>query len=211
MKGILIFIKNPIPGKAKTRLAKDIGTQKAYEIYLELLHHTKSITKDLEVKKLLYYAWNIDNDDQWEANIFQKRLQNQAEDLGLKMYDAFEEAFKQQLEEVLIIGSDCYELTEEHLITAFSELESNDAILGPANDGGYYLIGLNKSRIKGELKQVMNALFLGKDWSHDKVGEEAVTQFKSHDLKFKILKSLNDIDTLGDLKGNLLEIAHLEN
>ena len=86
---LIIFIKNPQLGKAKTRLAATLGKEKALEIYLFLLAHTRQVAEACNTEKHLYYSEFIDEQDDWSNNIFQKHLQDQNPDLGQKMNKAF--------------------------------------------------------------------------------------------------------------------------
>src|SRR5271157_1430697 len=108
---MIILMKNPEIGQVKTRLAKTVGDDGALNIYRFLLAYTRRIAQELECAKLLYYSSYIDESDDWDASIFEKHLQ-EGEDFGLRMYNAFNEAFE-NYNEVVIIGSDCYELTPD--------------------------------------------------------------------------------------------------
>src|SRR5688572_652040 len=100
---LLIFVRNPELGKVKTRLAATIGNEKALKIYEELLRHTRQISEKLPVQKLLFYADEINLNDNWQPENFQKFLQP-AGDLGSKMQAAFETAFSAGAKKVIIIG-----------------------------------------------------------------------------------------------------------
>src|SRR5688572_12789892 len=102
---LLIFVRNPELGKVKTRLASTIGAEKALKIYEELLRHTRRISEKLPVRKMLFYADEINLNDYWQAEDFQKFLQPAGE-LGIKMQAAFETAFSAGAKKVIIIGSD---------------------------------------------------------------------------------------------------------
>lgn len=186
---LLIFIKNPILGKPKTRLAADIGPQKALEIYNKLLTHTRDITQNLNCNKYLFYSDFIDNEDSWNNDAFIKKIQSK-DDLGAKMFDAFQKVF-QENERVIIIGSDCYHLSSKIIQEAFDQLQKTDTVIGPANDGGYYLLGMN---------QLIKDLFFGIEWSTDQVLKTTMKKIKQQNLSYHILPELIDIDTLEDLK-----------
>jgi len=185
---LLIFTKNPIAGKVKTRLAKGIGDKAALEVYKILLDHTRKVTAALQVNKHVYYAWNIVQDDLWEGNNFQKRLQVEG-DLGEKMQAAFTEGFREGYERIIVIGSDLYDLETQDLENAFNELEQHDYVIGPANDGGYYLLGM---------KSLNTALFEDKAWSTSSVFEQSLRDISEN--SYKVLPLKNDIDMLEDIK-----------
>jgi rSAM/selenodomain-associated transferase 1 len=189
---LIIFVKNPELGKCKTRLAATIGDEKALMFYKNMLHRTKEVTEKVGVDKAVYYSSFIDENDLWPNEApFYKELQNPNPDLGIKMQSAFEEAFKAGYESVCIIGSDCYDLDEKVIQQAFPKLESHDAILGPSNDGGYYLLGMNK---------LIPEVFKDKTWSTDSVAPDTIEDFKRLNLNFALLEELTDIDTEEDLK-----------
>ena len=186
---LIIFVKNPVLGKAKTRLAATIGNERALSVYKLLLQKTRQETLDIYTDKVVYYSDFIDNSDLWDNEVYQKRLQVTG-GLGSKISDAFKQAFADGYQRVCIIGSDCYDLTQSHLESAFQVLESSEAVIGPAKDGGYYLLGLSKMNSR---------LFENKNWSTETVGAETIEDFKALNLTYKVLPTLNDIDTEADL------------
>ena len=187
---LIIFVKNLELGKVKTRLAKSIGEDQALSIYQKLLLYTKEITKSLNAEKAVYYSERVDNNDLWDNMLFSKALQ-QGEELGEKMQNAFADAFAQGKQRVIIIGSDCLELETYMIKEAFAVLENNDVVLGPAKDGGYYLIGMTK---------FLPTLFEGKNWSTEDLLMDTILDLKKMKAKYYLLKTLNDIDTVEDLK-----------
>jgi rSAM/selenodomain-associated transferase 1 len=186
---LLIFIRNPEKGKVNTRLAATIGDEKALVIYEELLRHTQNITRKLPVKKLLFYAEKITEQDNWPAENYYKIVQKNG-DLGIKMQAAFESTFTNGAKKVIVIGSDCYELTEDILNQAFSELENHDAVIGPAADGGYYLLGFSRQN---------DSVFQNKTWSSDSVFAATIQDLENQNFKYKVLPVLNDVDEEKDL------------
>lgn len=186
---LIIFVKNPEKGKVKTRLAKDIGDDQALHVYHRLLQYTKSISKPLNSEKLVYYSDFIDNNDLWDNMTFEKHLQNGA-DLGERMQNAFAEAFARGQQRVLIIGSDCVELETYMIKEAFAVLESNDVVIGPAKDGGYYLLGMRK---------FYPTLFENKPWSSEDLLMDTIIDLKKLNAPYYLLKTLSDIDHAEDL------------
>jgi len=186
---LIIFVKNPMLGKVKTRLAATIGDQRALAIYKQLLEKTKQETIHLEANKIVYYSDHIDNSDLWENQSYDKEVQIPG-DLGIKMASAFEKAFQDGYQRVCIIGSDCYEMSQAHLESAFKILKSNDAVIGPAEDGGYYTIGMSR---------FIPELFEKKAWSTETVGADTIKNFENLALGYEVLPTLNDVDTESDL------------
>lgn len=121
-KALIIFIKNAVLGKVKTRLASSLGEENALLIYKKLLQHTCLITKNIVADKYVFYSEQINDDDLWENDVFKKELQS-GDDLGERMKNAFELIFKKDYQEIVIIGSDCYELNEEIMQEAFCRLK----------------------------------------------------------------------------------------
>jgi len=185
---LIIFTRNPEQGKVKTRLAQTIGDEPALAVYNILLKHTKEVVKDLPSDKTVYYSSFIDYNDLWDSEKFDKKVQT-GNDLGAKMYNAFGDAFQDEYAKVVLIGSDLIDLSAKHIEDAFEALTKNDIVLGPAHDGGYYLIGL---------KKIYRPIFENKEW-----GTSTVFQSTMNDLKTEnvfLLDELNDVDTYDDLK-----------
>ena len=195
-KALIIFAKNLEEGKVKTRLAKDVGPVNALIVYKHLLDHTRQISSKVDADRLLFYSRTIQVSDEWPVNDFQKHLQSGG-DLGLRMLNAFDQAFSDGYTRVIIIGSDCLELTSDLLSGAFEQLKDHDFVIGPANDGGYYLLGMNSPH---------PALFENKVWSTQSVFEHTVAQMKSLSKTIYILPQLSDVDTIDDLNPELLSI-----
>ena len=191
---LIIFIKNPQLGKVKTRLAATVGNEKALEIYQILMAHTQKITHKLNAEKYLYYSDFVDRNDIWPNEVYHKSVQQDGIDLGLKMACAFRDALQENHQKVLIVGSDCLELTNEMINKAYSELTDNEVVIGPAFDGGYYLIGFNFQTIGERSEEALNQVFLDKQWSHGDVCNEAIEACEALKLKYAQLPTLTDVD-----------------
>ena len=185
---LLIFTRNPEPGKVKKRLAASIGDKAALEIYKSLLHHTAEITKRLPVDKEVYYSEKIEKNDSWDDKIYDKTVQK-GEDLGERMKNAFQKGFAAGYTNIIIIGSDLYDLHQEDLDKAFKALQTSDYVIGPAQDGGYYLLGM---------KSLNAAVFERKAWSTKTVFQDTLKDL--NEKKTTILEIRNDIDYVEDLK-----------
>ena len=189
---LVIFVRNPVLGQVKTRLAKDIGDERACAIYLQLLEHTIQITRGISFRKFIYYADEVSDYDLWSVPGYTKRKQN-GNDLGERMLNSFKELFEQGFNRIIIIGSDCLQLQTEHLQEAVVLLESNAAVIGPASDGGYYLLGLTK---------LYPDLFVNKPWSTDQVFAKTIYDFNNLGISYALLEELSDIDDITDLEEN---------
>ena len=176
-------------GKVKTRLAASIGDEKAYAIYLLLAQHTRSITQNLPQQKALYYTDFIDTEDAWANDLYQKFLQS-GDDLGERMANAFKAVFDSGYKSICIIGTDCLDLTEKIVREAFEQLLMHDVVIGPAVDGGYYLLGMN---------YLHPSLFKNKNWSTDSVLTHTLHDADVLGLSVFQLQVLNDIDHVEDL------------
>lgn len=188
MHALIIFVRKPELGKVKTRLAATLGNEKALSIYKELLHHTRIITQQLTAKKFVFYYSEIELEDEWNLPDVNKRLQS-GTDLGGKMMNAFKEVFSKGYDKAIIIGSDCFELTAAHIETAFLYLDDKDAVIGPAKDGGYYLLGI---------KQMQSCFFSNKQWSTSSVYAATLQDATTHGLSLACLPVLTDVDTEAD-------------
>jgi rSAM/selenodomain-associated transferase 1 len=187
--GVIIFVKNPEIGKAKTRIASSVGFDKSLEIYQELLSITRDIAQKIDAKRLLYYSHFINLSDAWDNDKFDKYLQADG-DLGVKMSTAFDQTLK-EVDKAVIVGSDCPYITTDIINAAFQSLSSHDIVIGPTYDGGYYLLGM---------KKLTQELFLNITFSVDTVYDETLNRIKNLGLSYKALNKLHDIDYYEDWK-----------
>ena len=186
---LIIFAKNPELGKVKTRLAATLGNEVALAVYFQLLNKTRQETESLTVDKVVYYSNYVEHGDLWDDNIYAKAAQ-QGDDLGQRMQNAFTQAFANGYERVCIIGSDLMEISAEVIEQAFEKLKKRDVVVGPSEDGGYYLLGMSK---------MIPALFENKAWSTDEVFIATRDDVRRLGLQMAELPVLNDIDTEKDL------------
>ena len=184
---IIVFVKNIVLGKVKTRLAKTIGDEAAFNIYSELVKITEKETTKADADRRIYFS-DIIVDSKWLKD--SKYVQNGL-DLGERMKNAFIEAFNDGYEKVILIGSDLPDISKDILNQGLSALNKNDVVFGPAEDGGYYLIGLTKPHYQ---------VFNNKPWSKPNLLETTLNDLKNQNIKFTLLETLNDIDTFEDLK-----------
>lgn len=189
---LIIFYRNPELGKVKTRLAAAIGDAKAYSIYLLLSEHTRTVVEGLPQEKALYYSDYIDDDDAWSNERYQKFLQSGV-DLGEKMENSFKAAFDSGYKSVCIIGTDCLDLTNKIVSQAFRALSTHDVVIGPAVDGGYYLLGMS---------YLYSSLFKNKEWGSKTVLTDTLSDVQLLGLTCFQLELLNDIDRVEDLPSN---------
>lgn len=187
-KLLLIFTKNPVAGKVKTRLAKDLGNEKALEIYKFLLDHSAKFTASVNATKQVHYSDSVNKDDIWNNETYSKKKQF-GEDLGERMQHAFQNGFDERYEKIIIIGSDMYDIDSSDIENAFKELENYEYVIGPAEDGGYYLFGM---------KSLNSDVFKNKEWGTSSVLKDTLKDLKNKDVK--LLETRNDVDLLDDIK-----------
>ena len=193
---LIIFVKNPVPGTVKTRIARTIGDERATDVYRHLLRHTQEITRKLTCHRVVYYGDFINPDDGW--NGYEKQLQS-GDNLGERMLTAFREQFGRGANRVppdraIIIGSDCLTVTADHVEQAFAALDETDVVIGPATDGGYYLLGMRELHL---------FLFENMPWSQPELRRLTELALLQHGLTFGQLDELTDIDEWADYENAL--------
>jgi rSAM/selenodomain-associated transferase 1 len=187
---LMVFTKNPELGNCKTRLASTIGNEAALKVYEQLLDYTVAFSSKANAEKYVYYSKNIQNNDRWDESIFEKKTQAEG-NLGVKMATAFKENFDQGFEKIIIIGSDCAEIDESDIKNAFQALDESEVVIGPAIDGGYYLLGM---------RTFIPSLFQDKSWSTPDLINETISTLKKQQISFSLLKEKSDIDYEEDLE-----------
>ncbi len=180
---LIIFIKNPVLGKVKTRLAATLGDEKALQVYHTLLEHTRKVALETAVDRYVFYSDVIEEEDAWNSDDFTKQLQ-QGDDLGKRMHMALDAILKKH-DKAVIIGSDCPGLTTKILKSAFRMLDRANYVLGPVEDGGYYLLGM---------KQNSMTLFEDIEWSTKKVLDETLERVWKLEKTYALLPTLFDVD-----------------
>ena len=188
---LIIFVKNPVLGRVKTRLATVVGKEEALRIYLAMQVLTYKAVSPLLTNThiCIYYSDEIVENDIWLAAFFDKKKQADTTDLGARMEAAFAESLAAGAEKVVIIGSDCPTLEATHLISAFAALDTRQVVVGPATDGGYYLLGL---------RSMQPFLWRNMTWSVPTVCAETLQRLVRHSLSFVLLTPLADVDTYAD-------------
>jgi rSAM/selenodomain-associated transferase 1 len=205
---LVIFAKAPIPGQVKTRLCPPLTPDEAATLHgsfvLDQLERTKAAIARFKLPLDRYLACAPSS-----APVFFKimeerqgiRLVDQVgEDLGARMHQAFETLFSRGYKHVLIVGTDTPTLPFEQYKQAYAFLESHDLVLGPALDGGYYLIGLSRS---------IPELFTGIPWSTEHVLTLTQEKARMLGLKMALIAPWRDVDTIDDLRA-LIEAESLD-
>lgn len=192
-QALLIFTKNLIHGEVKTRLAATAGNDTAYAVYGQLIKHTVTITSYLPVDKTVFYSKSIEPADVWDPKIYRKQIQS-GDDLGEKMQNAFAVIFDEGYKKAVIIGTDCIELNSAIIMNSFVYLGNHDVVIGPAKDGGYYLLAMKKLHAE---------LFKNINWSTNEVLSQTLEICKHLGLSTYLLPELSDIDDENDLNKSL--------
>lgn len=187
---LIVFSKNPVAGLVKTRLAASIGPDEALRIYEQLREITEKESASAQCARAVFYSSHIPESDLFLDGGSAAFLQEGA-DLGERMHRAFLKGFDLGFRQVVLIGTDCPGVTTFLIDQAFGLLGGNDAVIGPACDGGFYLIGLNTP---------LPGLFLERGWSNSGVLAESLRILREHGLACALLPALSDIDTIDDLK-----------
>jgi len=189
---LIVFLKNPVAGKVKTRLAASIGDEKAVNIYLQLLEINRAIVR--KVNADVYWYINETPDPTFSSRFFlpndELRLQ-EGKNLGEKMSHAFESLFSENYQSIAIIGTDCPSLNESIIESAFEKLEDNDFCIGPAEDGGYYLLAMRTFEA---------SLFSDMTWSIDSVRSETIERIAGLSKSYTLLETLSDVDNEDDAR-----------
>jgi rSAM/selenodomain-associated transferase 1 len=199
---LIVFTRYPHPGRAKTRLIPALGKQGATDLHRRMTEHTVRQARGLdsgqairgsaglEVSVEIHYTGGR---KQWLRNWLGGDLayrRQVAGGLGRRMNAAFTAAFSAGAPAVVIIGTDCPGLTSTVIAEAFAALASNELVLGPASDGGYYLIGLVRP---------VPELFAGIAWGTDQVLAGTIECAERLQLAIALLEVLDDVDRPEDL------------
>ena len=187
MNKLLVFAKYPEPGRVKTRLARTIGPERAALLYKEMVETVvrKTTPTNGEYRRVLCFD-PPEREKDFRKWISQIELRPQSSGgLGQRMSIAIQESLANGNDRVGLIGTDCVEIDRSLLCNAFDRLNKADLVLGPAKDGGYYLIGMKKT---------YPFLFDGISWSTEKVLDETLEKAKGGHLKVELLKILSDVD-----------------
>jgi rSAM/selenodomain-associated transferase 1 len=208
-KRLIIFTRYPVPGKTKTRLIPALGEQGAADLHSRMAEYTLlnllTLGCDQSLEIGIYYSggdrtlmqnWLDPIISSFSENHSHSRINlifyhaQMGEDLGKRMQGAFENGFKNKIEKIIIIGTDCPDLSPHLIEETFWALNSQDVVLGPARDGGYYLIGLSQS---------FPMLFNDIDWGSDRVLAQTKKIIEQEQLSVYDLPVLTDVDRPDDL------------
>ncbi|MFN7931435.1 MAG: TIGR04282 family arsenosugar biosynthesis glycosyltransferase [Blastocatellia bacterium] len=193
-KKLILFTRYPEPGRTKTRLIPALGAEGAANLQKQMTEYTVRLARQLFVwckvcVEIRYEGGELTAMQDWLGTELDFRPQGSG-DLGARMQWAFDAAFAEDFDHVVLIGTDCPDLTVEILATAFAALKRHELVLGPAQDGGYYLIGW---------KRPLAPLLQGIAWGTDTVLAATLTTAAEIGVVPFLLPMLNDVDRPEDI------------
>lgn len=186
---IQLFAKAPVKGQVKTRLARELGADKALSVYLHCLKHNLSLLQSLPFD---YQLW-LNKSSDHPLLVGESPLLQKGSDLGEKMYNALSsELSRNCYQRVMLMGSDCLEFSEQILQKASQQLDDHELVLVPAEDGGYVLIAARDT--------INKQIFEDIDWGSDQVLMQTLQRATQTAVRTRVLNPLRDIDHVADLQ-----------
>ena len=202
---LIIFVKYPEPGRVKSRIASEIGAEKAAAVYSLMAETIIEKVSKTDVHETIIFFDPVEREKEileWLGNSVRSYEHQRGTTIGDKMSHAFLSVFSSGAEKAVLIGTDIPEITADTVRDAFTGLDETDVVLGPAEDGGYYLIGL---------RQPEPRLFSGINWSTNAVLAQTIARIEELRLEYYQLEKLRDIDTYNDIiEGEFVAIKENE-
>lgn len=196
---LIVFTRYPTAGVTKTRLIPALGETGAASLHREMTAHTLSTARRYQAQNDVAFEVCFDGGSRYAMRRlygddidYCRQCQG---DLGERMMDSFQRSFSSGSEKVMIIGTDCPELSTEDIEQSFSLLDNNDLVVGPAHDGGYYLIGLSSNN----WKKAISGVFRNISWGTNTVLQETLNAADTLELSHQLLRILHDVDRPADL------------
>ena len=188
-----LLAKYPEAGKVKTRLAGHIGAEgaaKVYKIIAERVFRDTAPDRDSDFGRMIFYSppGGKGRFESWIPG--EKLLPQRGRDIGEIMGNALQDLFERGASRAVITGVDIPDLHRAIISDAFLKLENADVVIGPAEDGGYYLIGM---------KVALPEIFQGISWSTGKVFDETVRTIERMGLSYSTVMTLSDVDRIADI------------
>lgn len=195
-RALLVFAKAPKPGKVKTRLLAAVSPEVAAELHEACITDTLRLARKMHGCDVLVFAAGGSS---YFRGLARRRgsgarlrvLPQRGADLGARMESAFRKCFAMGYREVVVIGTDTPWMGAERVRQAFSGLRVNDLVIGPAEDGGYYLLGL---------REMVPGIFRGIPWSTERVLQLTLKRIIALKLRRRLLRQDFDLDRPEDLK-----------
>jgi rSAM/selenodomain-associated transferase 1 len=185
-----VFAKYWEPGQVKTRLARDTSHEFAASVYRQFIQATLETATGIAQRSVLAFTPTDQYTEFIQCLPAGWTMVAQATgDLGQRMLAYFADAHAHQIEKVVLIGSDSPHLPAALLQQAFDQLDAHQCVIGPARDGGYYLIGA---------RNIVPPVFEDVDWSTDDVLPQTITKLQDANISYSLLPPWLDIDTIDD-------------
>ncbi|MCC6651292.1 MAG: TIGR04282 family arsenosugar biosynthesis glycosyltransferase [Candidatus Eisenbacteria bacterium] len=195
MDRIGIFARHPVAGRVKTRLSPALPAELAARLYAAMLEDTLAAARGAELDRTLW--WADDGPARGDAGLAERR--QEGPDLGERMTAAMNAMLVSPIDRAVIVGSDCPALAVEHFAAAFAAMDGADVVLGPSEDGGYWLVGMRR--------RTAVAIFRNIQWSSPTTLTDTLAQAKRAGLPVRTLPTLPDVDTPDDLAGLVAALA----
>ncbi len=201
---LLLFLRYPQPGHTKTRLIPALGAVGAAKLQRQMAEYLLAKVSHPSWKTQIHFTGASLLDMQSWLGVQQTYQAQSQGDLGERLWSGFQSAFAEsetsspQLNRAIAVGADCPDLSVQHIQQAFEQLDRHDVVLGPAQDGGYYLVGLCQSAL-GKKPPSQKSLFTGISWSTDAVLQQTIEKAQTLNLSTVQLETLSDIDRPQDL------------
>lgn len=199
-KRLIIFTRYPEPGKTKTRLIPILGSEGAADLQRQMTDYLVSKVKAFAERRLLSVEVRFEGGSKrlmrkWLGPSFTYRSQGQG-DIGRRMERALADGFQEGYTSIVIIGSDVPDISSDIIQQAFEELQKNNLVLGPADDGGYYLIGIPKADNVLTYPELFEAI----NWGTNKVLSQTIAAANQLGIGYALLDTLKDVDRPADFK-----------
>ncbi len=185
---LILFSRAPIMDQVKKRLARDLGSEIALAIHNRLFERTLDLVQKTEIPFAVFFSEKTEL-----AGDHSSFVQN-GKDLGERMYNAIRQQSTLH-EKICLIGSDCHDITSNDITTAFKSLSHSDVVIGPAADGGYYLIGMRLPHPE---------LFVNIEWGKPTVLKDTLNRCEQMNLNVFLLSERHDVDTVKDVPAGWL-------
>ncbi len=195
----MVFLRAPELGRVKTRLARDVGAQKALALYKSFVGASLSaacVWKDQALDRNVWITFYPEDKKDlvvdWLGREYIYLAQSGA-DLGQRMANAMAKAFDRGAQKAIVLGTDIPQVRGGHIEQAFAGLDSSHVVVGPSLDGGYWLVGASRNRFTPNI-------FKGINWGTTSVFADTIARCREHNLTCAELAVLQDVDTLADLE-----------
>ena len=185
---VILMARPPLTGKVKSRIALEVGVEKAYEVYSALLQRSLNLFRSLPAHIRCVVSWSEPSDLVAEYKIWENWIQPEG-DLGFKMRQTLNEAFGQGASKAILFGTDCPDIIAVDILKALEQLDAAPVVLGPARDGGYYL---------GGSRRWITELFPPLQWGSGNVFEETVKSLERAGIQYTTIDQKMDIDNWSD-------------